>query len=295
MASQNQQLVRVEQLRPTLRGSVVRPQRDDQEETSQILLLPSGDVQLESQPEGMVFEAPIGILFRTRGRPLMRFGPGSAGWLIGVAPGMMAEAVGQSAESALLHGLVGRTIVVRPSDQLFQETYLPLAAQIFDEVNRGRTGSQMATVALLRLLLIAFWREGERTERFTPYLGGEAELLRGFRRLVEVHFRHQLAIADYAPLLGITYDRLHSICRRGLGRTPLQLVHQRQVREAVLRLERTDEPIQSIGYSLGFAEASRFSHFFKRETGLSPAAYRQQLRQAAGTTAPQPLSHADWP
>lgn len=295
MASQNLTSVMVEQLKPTLRGTALRPQGDEKEDVTRILLLTSGDVQLETLPNELAFEGPLGFLFRARGRPLMRFGPGSAGWLIGVSSPLMAEAVGHSAESALLHELVGRSIVVQPTDAQFQTTYLPLASQISEEAGQQRSGSQIAIVALLRLLLLAFWREGERAERFVPHLGGEAELLRGFRRLVEVHFRRQLAIADYAPLLGITYDRLHSICRRGLSRTPLQLVHQRVVREAILRLERTDAPIQVVGYALGFPDASRFSHFFKRETGVSPTAYRRQLRQTEGSRPALSPSYADWP
>lgn len=288
----------IERLRPTLRGTVLRPQARAAEGFTQILLIASGEVARGLNADDPGFAAPLGLLQRRDPAGVLPLGPGTSGWRIEIAPTLMAEVVGRTAESPLLHGLVGRPAVVRPEEDRLRAEYLLPAERIAAEAERPRKGSQMAVVSLLRLLLIAFWREGERDELFVPRPGGEAEILRSFRRLVEMHHRHHLPVADYAPLLGISYDRLHDICRRGLGRSPLQLIHQRLLREARLRLERTDAPIGAISDALGFAEPSRFSHFFRRESGLSPKAWRQGQRQGQRhILAPEAseASFADWP
>ena len=51
-----------------------------------------------------------------------------------------------------------------------------------------------------------------------------------------------------------------------------------------------------IAETLGFRDATYFSHFFKRQTGLPPADYRRRTRisgdeQRAAITA----TYADWP
>lgn len=125
---------------------------------------------------------------------------------------------------------------------------------------------------------------------------GSASLLHRFRQLVERNFRRQRPMTAYADDLGITADRLHDICRRTTGRPPLQLVHERLTREAMLHLERSARTIQQIAEQLGFRDPTYFSHFFKRQTGLSPAAYRRRVRTAGEEQrAAGAASYADWP
>jgi AraC-like DNA-binding protein len=73
----------------------------------------------------------------------------------------------------------------------------------------------------------------------------------------------------------------------------LQLIHQRVLREAALRLERSGETIEQIAISLGFADPTRFSHFFRHYTGLPPRTFRRNAATASG--AMDQASFADWP
>jgi AraC-like DNA-binding protein len=41
----------------------------------------------------------------------------------------------------------------------------------------------------------------------------------------------------------------------------------------------TQQPLKEIAYDLGFADASYFNRFFKRETGQTPAEYRTSTRK----------------
>lgn len=58
------------------------------------------------------------------------------------------------------------------------------------------------------------------------------------------------------------------------GKPAIKHVHERLVLEARRLLFYTDQSLKEIAFGLGFSEASYFSRFFKRETDLTPLAYR---------------------
>ena len=166
--------------------------------------------------------------------------------------------------------------------------------RIADELSRDTPGAQMAILASLRLLLIDIWRSSG-FESPGPGKGSEVHVLLSFRRLVELHFRSRLGVGDYASQLGVTYDRLHGICQRNLQRSPLQLIHARMMREAADWLESSGQPIQRIAHKLGFSDSAEFSHFFKRNSGLSPSGFRQRARNQSEALRMTTTSFADWP
>ena len=62
------------------------------------------------------------------------------------------------------------------------------------------------------------------------------------------------------------------------GMTPLAYVQRLRVEEAKRRLERTAEPVDEIGWRVGYEDPAFFRRLFRRITGLSPAAYRKRFR-----------------
>ena len=62
--------------------------------------------------------------------------------------------------------------------------------------------------------------------------------------------------------------------KENTGRTTTALIAGRVVQEAELLLKQTNWNISEISDSLGFAEVVHFSNFFKRQTAVSPGAFR---------------------
>ena len=62
------------------------------------------------------------------------------------------------------------------------------------------------------------------------------------------------------------------------GLTPLAYVQRLRVEDAKRRLERTDAPVDEIGWRVGYEDAAFFRRLFKRTTGMSPGAYRKRFR-----------------
>jgi AraC family transcriptional activator of pobA len=73
----------------------------------------------------------------------------------------------------------------------------------------------------------------------------------------------------------------------------MELIHERLIAEAKLRLGQSEQSVEQIGFGLGFRDPGYFSRFFKSRVGEPPGAYRRKIaaRSAKGA-AP---SFAAWP
>jgi len=87
---------------------------------------------------------------------------------------------------------------------------------------------------------------------------------------------------DFAKQLNVHVNHLNRAIRTTTGKTTTAHIFERLVNEAKALLKHTDWNISQISYSLGFEEASYFSTFFKKQTGLSPAGFRGQGLSPAG-------------
>ena len=80
-----------------------------------------------------------------------------------------------------------------------------------------------------------------------------------------------------------TLDMSRRSLQRGLaahGTSYTDLLAQVRLRRAAEWLERTDKPVVEIALDLGYADASNFARAFRRQTGVSPSAFRQVARRS---------------
>src|SRR5262249_10244631 len=105
-----------------------------------------------------------------------------------------------------------------------------------------------------------------------------------------------LRVAEYADLLGVTADRPHSLCRRGLERSPSELIQQRLIQEAATRLETSNATVKQIAFALGFKATASFNRFFRKHAGETPGAWPGRVAGGgkAGRSRPT-VTFADWP
>lgn len=79
---------------------------------------------------------------------------------------------------------------------------------------------------------------------------------------------------DFASQLSVHVNHLNRAIRETTGKTTTEHIAERLASEAKALLKHTNWNIAEIGYSLGFEEPSHFNHFFKKQTNLSPSAFR---------------------
>jgi AraC family transcriptional activator of pobA len=128
------------------------------------------------------------------------------------------------------------------------------------------------------LLARGFARENER--RLSVADKG-VDLVRRFRAMVDGHFKEHWTVAAYASELAITPTHLNRICRSVLGRTALEVIHDRLLLEAKRNLIYTSMSVKEVSNALCFSDPAYFTRFFARNAGTSPTAFRETQRAGA--------------
>ena len=86
-------------------------------------------------------------------------------------------------------------------------------------------------------------------------------------------------------------EHLRRLCRKQLGRSPMQHVTYLRFRHAANLLTETDPKLEAIAAEIGYANAFVFSNSFKKWTGRRPSDYRTKAPTA--TVTPSKLSPLD--
>lgn len=80
---------------------------------------------------------------------------------------------------------------------------------------------------------------------------------------------------DFAEKLGLHVNHLNRAVRLTTGKTTTAHITEHLVAEATALLKHTDWNISEISFSLGFAEPSHFTYFFKKYTKVTPTSIRR--------------------
>jgi AraC family transcriptional activator of pobA len=140
----------------------------------------------------------------------------------------------------------------------------------------GRSTALEALVALAVIDLARAWLSAQADGEVAP--GGHETRAQALETLIGTHYRHNLPAAFYAERMGVSPSQLNRIARAVTGQT-LQGLIARRITEAACRdLVFTPTPVSGIAESLGFSDPAYFNRFFRRQTGITPGAYRARER-----------------
>lgn len=96
-----------------------------------------------------------------------------------------------------------------------------------------------------------------------------------FMTLLNQYSIHERTIGFYASKLYITPKYMTSLIKKTSGRSAMEWINDYVVLEAKNLLRYSDMTIQEISEYLNFSNQSFFAQYFKRLTGFSPSAYRE--------------------
>jgi AraC family transcriptional activator of pobA len=259
---------------------------------SQVFLVLHGEATFAGD-DGMTLEltAPFMLWLPRLTLGEFRLPAGSDGVVASIAESFVLRTVGDSAVAGHLRPLLSRATVAQ-HDQIaanLPEIETAFAALV-RESHEQKPGASTMMGYHLGSLLLHLWRASGSN---SVVRGSGSTTVQRFRQLVELHYRDNLSIDDFAKSLGVTRAHLHDACERSAQTTPLKLIHDRLIEEARSRLENTEFPVEQIAYGLGFRDPGYFNRFFKRLAGMSPGAFRQTVTDARSiVNAP---SFAAWP
>ena len=171
-----------------------------------------------------------------------------------------------------------------PVFQISEEEAAEIDA-IFRKMEKELSSDYAYKYDLLRNYLIELIHYGQKLQPATilhPTHNASARVSSLFAELLERQFpiespRQQLKLRtanDYAQRLSVHVNHLNKILKENTGKTTTAIISSRVIQEAKILLKQTDWNISEIAYSLGFEEVAHFSNFFKKQTSLTPVAFR---------------------
>lgn len=106
----------------------------------------------------------------------------------------------------------------------------------------------------------------------------QLQRFRRFRALVEQEFTRWHGVAPYAAHLGCSERSLARAAAVVANSSAKAILIDRIILEAKRLLAHSLLPVANIGYEIGFSEPTNFVKFFRRETRLTPGAFRDHMR-----------------
>lgn len=141
--------------------------------------------------------------------------------------------------------------------------------------NKDQIQGEMLRV-LLKRLIIKSVRLAKKSIPYQEMQQTKLDEIRKFNLLVEEHFRNKHKVSDYAALLNKSPKSLSNLFLKYNHKSPHKVISERVSLEAQRLLNYSKKTIADISNELGFSEVSHFSKYFKKHSGLSPNAFRNQ-------------------
>lgn len=85
-------------------------------------------------------------------------------------------------------------------------------------------------------------------------------------------------LSTLAAACALSAEHLRRVCRRELGRTPMEHVTYMRIQRAQDLLENTEDKLETIAPRVGYRSAIVFSRAFSRVVGMTPSEYRARKR-----------------
>lgn len=128
-------------------------------------------------------------------------------------------------------------------------------------------------------------------EGLSPYVMFEPAMDHGDAVIIEVqkwlhaHFSVARPVEQAARLSGVAERSFKRRFKRATGCTPIEYVQRLRIDDAKRRLERTNAPVDEIGWQVGYEDPTFFRRLFKRLTGITAGAYRRKFNMPDALSA----------
>ncbi len=109
-----------------------------------------------------------------------------------------------------------------------------------------------------------------------PVLTRSQLITSDFKALLNAHYGTERSLAFYASKLCISTKHLAETVRATTGKRASEWLGEAVLLEAQVLLQNPALTVGQIADNLHFADQSAFGRFFRKSTGVSPAAYRQR-------------------
>lgn len=145
-----------------------------------------------------------------------------------------------------------------------------------DELEQRYLGYVEAVQSHLRLMLVDTARlAATQLKGISPR---SRPLLSQVFRVIDARFDEPISLVDVAETVGRSKSYLTHLVRRETGRTVLEWIVERRLREAKRLLGETDWTVETVAETVGFNNATYFIKQFRKFNGMTPHTWRREVR-----------------
>jgi AraC family transcriptional regulator, transcriptional activator of pobA len=154
-----------------------------------------------------------------------------------------------------------------------------LLQSIYQEFTQKQDRYKEVVKAILDIIFIELVRQSSNPNKHTNAAKlYHQERLEEFQDLLEKNIHTKMQVSDYAERLNISPYQLNAITKALLQKTGSELINEHIILEAKRMLIGTKNQVNQVADMLGYDDPSYFIRFFKKQTGLTPEAFRQNFK-----------------
>lgn len=241
----------------------------------QIMVIAKGSSEIVLDNEKSKVSGPCLILLPSSTVHGFSFEPDTQGKIISVATSFLSHNC-RVGESEILDEVLQQRVVLNfdKSPGHFQ-TIQNLTNQLHNEFRYPQPGRATVFDGLLRTLLVQVRRQISLKQQNHKPQNQQRIVFNQYRSLIEDHYKESWTIADYARHMCVTESKLNRICRSLTEQSAFEVLQDRILLEAQRYLIYTAAPLSRIAYDLGFNDSAYFCRYFKKRSGMTPKAFRQ--------------------
>jgi AraC-like DNA-binding protein len=152
-----------------------------------------------------------------------------------------------------------------------------LMAGMLEEYSFKRDGYLETIKASLDIFFIQMARLVEASETIKSKNFYSQQKLDELLSLVETNLAEKKKVSDYAKMMHLSGFQLNSLTKQFLGKNCSAVINDQMILESKRLLLATTSTINEIAFNLGYEDVSYFIRIFKKLTGLTPQAFRENF------------------
>jgi AraC family transcriptional activator of pobA len=177
------------------------------------------------------------------------------------------------------NGLLFNNIYQKPYVNLATEDYIELdyiLGKLIIELE-NTSSYAMAVVRSYLQLILALCSKIKSEDNLVHEEKNIHHPLIQFKDLLENNFRKERQPSFYAMQMGISPNNFSKLSKHYFLKTPSILIQERVILEAKKLIHLSYKSMKQIAAELNFDDENYFSRYFKKHTGITPTAFRENV------------------
>ena len=101
-----------------------------------------------------------------------------------------------------------------------------------------------------------------------------------FKKIAHKNVKKNLKVADFAQMMNMSPNHLNKSVKSITSKSASEINDEIKLIEIRFLLYQSDLSISEISYEMGYLDASYFTRFFKKRTGISPSEFREMIEKS---------------